>query len=186
MNIINKEKPNIQHPDQLLCPEGRLSKPTKEYQGRQIVNILTYTPYFFSAVNNALSRGASQRYFKKFGVGIVEWRVVSMLAIEPHIPASRICEVVCLDKAGTSRALKRLMELGYLSFEASKTDPRRKIWWLNSKGYDLHDQILNVALGRERSLIEGVEPADLEIFLKVIRQMRKNVDFLEAAPNRAT
>jgi len=121
-----------------------------------------------------------------FGVGIVEWRVISMLAIEPRIPASRICDVVNLDKAGTSRALKRLLELEYLMYESSKTDPRRKVWWLNPMGYELHDKILSAALKREQELIEGVEPADLEIFLKVIRKMRKNVDDLDTDIDSAT
>jgi DNA-binding MarR family transcriptional regulator len=180
MSILSKESLKPVDLARPVCPEGRISSPTKEFEGRQIVDISTYTPYFLSAVNNALSRGASQQYLKTFGVGIVEWRVTSMLAIEPKIPASRICDVVCLDKAGTSRALKRLFEAGYLLFEASKTDPRRKIWWLSTKGNELHDEILSIALKRERQLIQGVDPQELEVFLKVIRQMRKNVDQLES------
>lgn len=182
MNIVKNEQLDRENSDSALCPQGRLSRPTKEFRGRQIVNIFTYTPYFLSAVNNALSRGASKRYLKMFGIGIVEWRVASMLAIEPNIPASRICDVVSLDKSGTSRALKRLAELKHVSFEASDTDPRRKLWRLNAQGYDLHDRVLVEALERERKLISGIEPADLEIFLKVIRKMRKNVDRLETAP----
>lgn len=180
MNVSTRQKIDLR--DEVsgqLCPEGRLSKPTKMFQGRHIVDISAYTPYFLSAVNNALSRGASQYYLKKFGIGIVEWRVVSMLAIEPEIRARRICEVVALDKSGTSRALKRLLELKHVSFEASKSDSRIRIWRLNAQGYALHDKILLEALERERTLITGVDPADLEIFLKVIRQMRRNVEKLE-------
>jgi len=180
MNTKKNKKPGNEFLEPELCPQARLSQPTKEFQGRQIVDITTYTPYFLSAVNNALSRGASQNYLKMFNVGIVEWRVISMLAIEPRIPASRVCEVVLLDKAGTSRALKRLSELKHVQFEASQSDPRRKIWWLNASGLELHDGILSVALKREEKLIDGVEPADLEIFLKVIRKMRKNVVRLES------
>ena len=158
-----------------LCPDGRISSPTKDYGGRRIVDVSNYIPYFLVAINNALSRGASHLYLQMFGIGIVEWRIVSMLAIEPRISASRICEVVSLDKSGTSRGLKQLLALGYLSFSASKTDPRRKIWWLNTKGYALHDKILAIALERERELIEGVDPEDLGTFLKVIRIMHRNV-----------
>jgi len=179
MNIVKSKNLISAGVARAHCPQGRISQPTKEFDGRQIVDISTYTPYFLSAVNSALSRGASRHYLKKFGIGIVEWRVISMLAIEPRIPASRICDVIYLDKAGTSRALKRLQEQKLLLFKASKSDPRRKIWWLSAKGYKLHDQILSVALQRERVLIEGVEPTELEVFLRVIRQMRKNVDQLE-------
>ncbi|NOX73695.1 MAG: hypothetical protein GXP03_08785, partial [Alphaproteobacteria bacterium] len=89
MNITRSNTFQAVDKDRTLCPEGRLSDPTKEYQGRRIIDISTYTPYFLSAVNNALSRGASKRYLKMFGIGIVEWRTISMLAIEPDIPASR-------------------------------------------------------------------------------------------------
>jgi len=162
--------------DAVLCPEGRISTPVFRKDKRAIVDVDKYIPYFLSSVNNALSRGASHYYLKNFGIGIVEWRVVSMLAIEPRIPASRACEVVALDKAQTSRSLKRLLELGYVEFNAAVSDPRKKVWWLNKKGYELHDRVLEAALKRERELIRGAEPEDLEAFLRVIRIMRKNVD----------
>jgi DNA-binding MarR family transcriptional regulator len=151
-----------------------------ERGGRAVVDINTYIPYFLTSVNNALSRGASQLYLKRFGVGIVEWRVLSMLALEPGIPASRACEIVALDKGATSRALNRLHEQGYLVYEAQEGDPRKKLWWLNEKGYRLHDDILSVALERERQLIRDVDPDDLEAFLRVMRLMRRNVDRLRS------
>jgi len=102
-----------------------------------------------------------------------------MLAIEPRIPAQRICEVISLDKAATSRALRQLQQNDYLGFKSSERDPRRKIWWLNDRGYELHDNILRVALGREQNLIRGIDPENLEVFLNVMRKMRDNVVDLE-------
>jgi len=165
-------------PDELTCPEGRVSKPTRRRGGRDIVDIDTYIPYFLTSVNNALSRGASARYLAEFGIGIFDWRLVSMLAIEPRIPAHRACQVVSLDKAQVSRSLKKMREFGLVDFETAEGDPRRKIWWLTDRGYDLHDRILRVALERERALIEGADPDDLEAFLRVIRIMRRNVEKL--------
>ncbi|MCB1391051.1 MAG: winged helix-turn-helix transcriptional regulator [Rhodobacteraceae bacterium] len=161
------------------CPEARISRPTKFREGHEIVDIENYTPYFLSSVNNALSRGASQTYLERFRIGIVEWRVISMLAIEPWIPASRICGVVQLDKGATSRALVKLVETGYLDHEASEQDVRRKTYALNEKGYALHDEILAIALERERALIRGVAPEDLEAFLRVMRVMKSNLRYVE-------
>lgn len=162
-----------------LCPDARLSRPTKLRDGRPIVDIENYTPYFLSSVNNALSRGASQTYLERFGIGIVDWRVISMLAIEPWIPASRICSVVQLDKGATSRSLVKLVETGFLDHEASEQDVRRKTYALNDKGYALHDEILAIALERERALIRDVEPEDLEAFLRVMRLMKRNLQDMD-------
>ncbi|PCI04697.1 MAG: transcriptional regulator [Hyphomicrobiales bacterium] len=156
----------------------KTSDSTALHGDRRVLDITNYIPYFLAAVNNPLSRGASKIYLKKFNLGIVEWRVIAMLAIEPCITASRICDVVALDKAATSRALTRLLVLGYLEFSSKKSDVRRKKWSLNEAGYSVHDQILRLALQREEKLIEGIPPEDTEIFLRVIRMMHKNVDAL--------
>ncbi len=165
--------------DKSLCPEGRISSPTRRREdGREVVDITTYIPYFLSSVNNTLSLGASSQYLSTFGIGIADWRVISMLAIEPGIPASRIVDVISIDKGAASRSLNKLSELGLVTFEAMESDPRRRSWELNAAGYDLHDRILSAALEREEKLIKGADPDDLEVFLRVIRIMRKNVDHL--------
>lgn len=157
------------------CPEGRLSRPTTTRDGIEILDITNYTPFFLSSINNALSRGASSLYRERFGIGISEWRTVSMLAIEPDITAARVCEVINLDKAAASRALATLDELGFLDSEVSETDPRKKRWRLNRKGYALHDAIMRIALAREETLLEGVDPQDLEAAIRVMRLMLKNL-----------
>ncbi|MBV7380016.1 MarR family winged helix-turn-helix transcriptional regulator [Maritimibacter sp. DP4N28-5] len=161
------------------CPEARISSPTKVLDdGHTVLDINTYIPYFLSSVNNALSSGASAQYLRDYGIGIVDWRVISMLSIEPGIPAARICNVVSLDKGATSRSLSKLSDMALVTFEAMENDPRRRIWTLSEAGYEMHDTILAAALERERQLIDGADPDDLEAFLRVIRVMRRNVDNL--------
>ncbi|MEP3245589.1 MAG: MarR family winged helix-turn-helix transcriptional regulator [Sneathiella sp.] len=154
------------------------SHSTKTVEGRHVINIDTYAPFFLAAVNNALSRGASQLYIKKFGIGIVSWRVLSMLAIEPGVTAVRICDVIHLDKSATSRALKSLHEDGFLKFIASSSDPRSRRWWLNDRGYELHDKILELALQREKILLEDVDEKDHQAFMRVMKIMQGNLEKL--------
>ncbi|MCB1339509.1 MAG: winged helix-turn-helix transcriptional regulator [Pseudooceanicola sp.] len=162
-----------------LCPSRRLSQPvTTNPDGRRVIDIDSYAPYFLTAVNTALSRGASQLYLREFGIGVTEWRVMSWIATEPGIPASRVCEVIMLDKSAVSRSVARLDELGFLEAAASGNDPRRKMLSLSAAGLALHDRILERALSREARLIEGVEPEDLEAWLRVMRILRRNVERL--------
>ncbi|MFB9947577.1 MarR family winged helix-turn-helix transcriptional regulator [Rhizobium puerariae] len=158
-----------------VCPQGRISSSTTGRDGVEILDITNYIPFFLSSINNALSRGASAIYRDQFGIGITEWRAISMLAIEPEITAARICEVVNLDKAAASRALATLDEMGYLGSVISEKDPRKRRWWLNDKGYELHARIIRIALAREEKLIAGVHPDDLEAGIRAMRVMMKNV-----------
>ncbi len=163
----------------LFCPAHRLSSPTRaRSDGRTIVDIETYIPYFLSSVNNRLSQSASRDYLSSFKIGVTDWRVMSMIAIEPRIPATRIVQVLSMDKGAVSRALNKLSKRNLVAYETITNDPRRRIWTLNDAGNTLHDDILSVALAREQRLIDGIDAADLENFLRVIRIMRKNVESL--------
>lgn len=142
---------------------------------RSVLNLDEYTPFFLAAVNNKLSSGASSIYRKKYNVGIVEWRVISMVAIEHGVNAQRICDKIGLDKGATSKALKSLLNSGYLQCVASESDKRLRKWWLNEKGFELHDKILTIAIEREKQLISGIAEKDMKTFRKVMIKMRNNI-----------
>ncbi|RPE72147.1 DNA-binding MarR family transcriptional regulator [Pacificibacter maritimus] len=165
-------KPNK---SKLTCPDGRISQPSKSVGDREVIDLGTYIPGFLSSINNALSRGASQRYRAQFGIGIVEWRVMSMLAIEPNIPAVHISDAISTDKGQVSRALQKLCDAKLAESKVVSADVRKKNWWLNDAGYTMHERILKIALERERQLITGCTPEDIEAFLRVARLMGQNL-----------
>ena len=73
-----------------------------------------------------------------------------MLAIEPKITANRFCEVIGFDKAAVSRGTKTLRKKGLITSEAVDGDQRLRVLELTRAGYKLHDQMIGVALERER------------------------------------
>jgi len=156
--------------------QARISSPTSFRDGTEIIDISNYSPFLLNAVSNAWGRTTSTIYRRDFGLGLVEWRVISMLNIEPEITASRICDVIRLDKAAVSRSLKTLMQKGLLQFEQPSNDPRKRIWSLSEEGLNTHRALLRVALSCESDLVSGVPPQDLEVFLRVMRQLLNNID----------
>ena len=71
-----------------------------------------YVPAFITFIANKLSNSATAFYHRHFGVNVTEWRIMSLLAIEPGIPASRICHVIGFDKGPVSRTLSVLQKRG--------------------------------------------------------------------------
>ncbi|PZQ50721.1 MAG: MarR family transcriptional regulator [Rhodovulum sulfidophilum] len=159
--------------------ERRLSSPVTMRDDMTILALENYPPFLLNAVANAWQRTTAAIYRERHDLGVVEWRVLSMLAIEPRSTANRICEVLRLDKSAMSRALGQLLAKGLVHFEARRSDPRRRWWWLSASGRQAHDDLLAIALACEGRLIGGIAPADLETFLRVARQMLEN---LEASP----
>lgn len=155
--------------------QTRVSSPVKDRDGTTVIDILNYAPFLINVVSNAWQRKTSSIYRERFGLGISEWRVLSMLNIEPGITANRICEVINMDKAAASRSLKTLHEGGFLTFRASPTDERKRRWWLSDKGLATHDEILSIALSCEAEMLGDVPAEDIETFLRVMRQLRVNL-----------
>jgi len=127
---------------------------------RDILDLGGYIPYFLTAISNTWSRSSSRLYLERFGVGVTEWRVVSQLAIEPGIPAQRICEVIGLDKGAVSRGVAALVAAGHVVEVADAGDARRQLLELTETGYALHDRLIALATAREELMLKGFSPEE--------------------------
>lgn len=154
----------------------RSPSPTRDRDGTEILDISNYAPFLLNAVSNAWGRKTSTIYRRDFGLGLVEWRVIAMLNIEPEITASRICDVIRLDKAAVSRSLKVLLQKGLLQYEQVSNDPRKRLWRLSEEGLKTHEALLAVALSCESELVSDIPQDELNVFLQVMRQMLTNID----------
>lgn len=163
-------------PDKIEETNNRIDSPTRFRDSTQILDIDHYAPFLLNAVSNAWGRKTSAIYRRDFDLGIVDWRVMAMLNIDPGITASRVCEVIRLDKAAVSRSLKQLLAKGLLRYEQPSGDPRKRLWWLSEAGQISHEAVLSEALSCEKDLVDGVSPKDLVTFLRVMRQMLANID----------
>mgnify|MGYP001814653803 FL=1 len=143
--------------------------------GTEVIDIEHYAPFFLNAVGSAWQRMTSAIYRREFGFGVNEWRVMSMLNIEPEIMAARICEVLRLDKGAVSRSLQNLEQSGLVRYEASPTDIRKRWWTLSDEGRTVHGRVLRVALDCERQMMARVTQEDKAVFLKVMKQMLDNL-----------
>ena len=138
---------------------------------QNVLPLYRYLPFKIGEISNKLTRGASRVYFKHFGIGGLEWRIVAMLAIDPNIAASRIVEQVGLNKGAVSRVLGRLQQRGFVVVTALPGQRRRRSIALTEKGKVLHDQVLKVALERECRLIALLTPHELDILLDLLDRL---------------
>ena len=83
-----------------------------------------YVPAFITFIANKLSNSATAFYQKNFGVNVTDWRIMSLLAIEPGIPASRICHVIGFNKGPVSRTLSVLQKRGLVTIRTAPDDGR--------------------------------------------------------------
>ncbi len=148
------------------------------------LDLENYVPAFLTWIANKLSSSASLIYRRNFGVGIVEWRIMALLAVEPWITAGRICEVIGLDKAGVSRSLRFLQDKKLVETCFRDNNQRRQFIALTGAGIALHDRIVLVAREREEQLLTGFSPQERAEAVRLLTRMHENLPQVGGGPGR--
>lgn len=145
------------------------------------INLDRYVPAYLIWIANKLSRGASQHYLNLFGVGAEVWRCMVLLAIHDTVSAQQISQIIGMDKASVSRCFKQMSAKKLITLELGPTDGRIRLARLTVHGRDIHDQILGIALARERELLAVLSSSEQDTFLNLLKRVHENLPQVEQA-----
>ncbi len=132
-------------------------------------------------IASKLSVGASQSYLSVFGVGIETWRLLVLLAIENKLSAQRISQVIGMDKASVSRVFKSMQSRGLITMGLDSRDGRLRLATITAKGRALHEQMLGIALERERVFLSVLKPAERDTLNDLLHRLHHNLPAVEEA-----
>jgi DNA-binding MarR family transcriptional regulator len=164
-----------------MAAKGRQSVAVNSGEANEVVDLERYVPAFLTWIANKLSRGASQHYLAVFDVGIETWRCLVLLAINKSISAQQVSRVIGMDKASVSRCFKSMQAKGLIAMSLDADDGRLRLATLTKKGRELHDQILGVALERERAFLTALKPDEIETLIGLLKRLHENLPAVETA-----
>ena len=135
------------------------------------LKLAEFLPYRLSVLSNTISRSIAEIYDREFGLNIWQWRVMAVVGESSGVSATDVAERTAMDKVAVSRAVSGLIELGYLTREASQIDARRSVLALTKQGQSIYRQIVPLALDYEKDLLKGIEKHELEAFQNTLSQL---------------
>ena len=153
-----------------------MDKRLSQTPARVVLDLDRYVPALITFLANKLSRTANQLYQKRFSVNVTEWRILSLLAIEDRIPASRICHVIGFDKGPVSRTLAMMESRGLIVIKTDPRDRRSHAISLTAKGRTTHDRVIEVAMERERRLLNCLTTQERDLLTSLLRKIHGNLD----------
>jgi DNA-binding MarR family transcriptional regulator len=146
-----------------------------------VLDLNSHIPTKVAIFANRLSRSASRYYRKRFGIGVVEWRLMMIIGHATETRANWICREIELDKGAVSRSLAVLQRMGIVSVEEDGEDGRRNNVALTAKGRALHDEMVPIALDRQSELVADLTQAEIETFTRLIDRLQAKIDDGEPA-----
>jgi DNA-binding MarR family transcriptional regulator len=140
-----------------------------------VLDLNTHIPTKVAVLANRLMRSASRYYRKRYGFGVVEWRLMMCIGQVAETRANCICSETELDKGAVSRSLAVLQRLGLVSIKEDGADSRRNNVALTAKGRALHDEMVPIALDRQSELVADLTQAEIDTFTDVIDRLQARV-----------
>jgi DNA-binding MarR family transcriptional regulator len=140
-----------------------------------LLDLDRYFPAFVTFIANKLSNSATAVYQRNFGINVTEWRIMTQLALEPGIPASRISQVIGFNKGPISRTLAVMQKRGLVTIRTDPNDARTHSISLTAKGRGIHDKVIVVALEREKRLLSCLKADEREMLIELLRRLHNNL-----------
>lgn len=125
-----------------------------------------FLPYKLSIASNAVSDLIAERYRKRFGLKVTEWRVMAVLGDREKRASTQqaLTQVTLMDKVAVNRACKVLEERGLVQRVPNESDGRSHLLELTAEGRSIHSEVMPLALATERDLFDGFAPHEREQF----------------------
>lgn len=147
---------------------------------KQVLDLDRYIPALLTFASNKLAYGAAAKYKALFGIGMAEWRVMALLAAEPHIAANRICQVIGVDKALVSRVVQKLASQDLVIAKVDQRNSSRYVISLTPAGERVHDQIIQIVFEREKILLSAFTKEEIDTLVEMLHRIHKQADIVNA------
>jgi DNA-binding MarR family transcriptional regulator len=145
-------------------------------RSKHALDMETFVPAYLTYLAQKISASASALYRPQFGVGITDWRIIALLAVEPWITPGRICDATGLDKGAVSRSVQYLTEAGLVELQDGNGTQRRRPLALTAKGIGVHDRIVKLAAEREEQLLACFSAEERAQLIDFLARMRAQVE----------
>ncbi len=135
------------------------------------IDLENYLPALLTFLAVKFSSGAAATYRRRFGIGITDWRIMLLLAIEPWMVAGRISELFAFDKAAVSRSINFMQSKGLVETRFRDNNQRRQHIALTPAGLRMHDEIVQIAMAREQQLVAGLSEEERKTVVRLLTRM---------------
>jgi len=144
------------------------------------MELARFLPYRLAVLTHAVSQSIAMIYSRRFDISIQEWRIIANLGERQPLSAKEIGEHVDLDKVQMSRALGRLTDKRLVLRSIDSRDKRRASLRLSARGRALYEQIVPIALQREKQLLSVLNEEERRQLQQILDKLERKAALLRS------
>ena len=132
-----------------------------------------FVPFRLSVLANRMTRAVAGVYARRFNVSAPEWRTLAVLGRFGAMTANSVVERTAMDKVRVSRAVTRLLELGYITRRTDPLDRRRAILDLTPEGRAVYAKVVPLVLSVERELLAELSAEERGALDQILHKLER-------------
>jgi DNA-binding MarR family transcriptional regulator len=132
--------------------------------GVATLHLANFAPFRLNRLASGVSDLLSDIYRRRFGLEIPEWRVIATVGQAWTCTAQHIADSARMHKTRVSRAIAHLVQRGLIERTSNADDRREMALRLTAAGRALYEELVPVALERERELLSCLSEEELRAF----------------------
>jgi len=146
----------------------------------KLFDIRDWVPYQLWRLSQEAGFILEDHYSVKYNIKGENWRFMAMLASSAPVSAKKLGEHLDLDQVQVTRALNKLLEIGYVDRRTDPKDRRKVILTLSENGATVYQDIVSMAKNLEQKLLEQIAPSEQEGFRGVLGDLLGHMAELRA------
>lgn len=160
-------------------PERKAIAPTDSASNGEPVIITSLLSYRMHEVANLVSRSASVRYKREFGVLLWEWRTIALLGAKQMLALKDLAKAAGLDKSQISRVVAGLTARGLVLRQIDENDGRKIRLSLTTAGQSLYESLIRVSGERNVAFLNCMTQTEKRTLASILDKIeRKAHEFI--------
>lgn len=142
------------------------------------LQLLKFIPFRLNRLAAEVSQKLAEVYSDRFGIDIVEWRILITLAAQDSCSAQQIVHSTRTHKSRISRGVSRMIDLKLVTRTESRSDRREAKLRLTARGKALHARIAPVVLEQERKIMECLDEQEMQAFTHALDKLERSMELV--------
>jgi DNA-binding MarR family transcriptional regulator len=140
------------------------------------IDLERFVPFRLNRLAAEVSRALARVYGERFGIDIPEWRVVATLGDRGRARAQDIALSTRMHKSMVSRAVARLMDLGWVARTANASDRREAPLRLTTNGRVIYRQLVPIVLDYQDRLLGSLSSSERRLLDRLLDKLERQLD----------
>lgn len=130
-----------------------------------------YVPALLTSISLSYRAAQGATFRKLFDTGILEWRILLIIATLGPASGRQIAATIGVDTAAVSRSIKILAERELVRVERDERHVRRQIVSLTAEGRALYAKMEPIAIEREQRLLSAFSAVEQDLLISLLQRL---------------